>query len=78
MDEQGKIKVEDAILMIADDLEGMRIPAGLTAKEAQGIIFTVSRAAENLRMCSQALRDVAAAKAAEKAEENNDDKADAE
>ena len=78
MEEKGTMKVEDALILIAQNLENIRMPDGITAGQAKAIILPITQAVENLRMCSDALRNAAAAKRAEKAEVLENDEADAE
>ena len=82
MEGQGTMTVRDALLMIADRLEGIRIPAGLPVREAAEMVMTLQGAANDLRMCHQALTEAKAkedAKAAEAEEAETDERpADAE
>lgn len=57
--------VRDAILNVADDLDNIRIPDGLTAAQARGLVFEIARASDNLRKCYFAMKEREAAMAAE-------------
>ena len=70
MENQGTMKVEDALMIIADNLENVMIPSGMTAREAVALVQTLTGSAQSLRACSEALRNAAAKKAeAEEPEE---------
>lgn len=63
--------VRDAILKIADDLDNIRIPDGLTAAQARQLVFEIARASDNLRQCHFAMmeREAKMAEAEQKAGE---------
>ena len=66
----GTMKVEDALLMIADDLDNLQLPGGLTVTDCRNFVIKISHATDGLRACSEALRNAAAKKAeAEEPEE---------
>lgn len=70
------IPVQDALMMIADNLENIRMPAGITAGQAMPLVTQIGAAVSGLRDCSMAL--AAAAEKKKTVEENDDGKADAE